>query len=272
MTPVTRFDRQELKFIVSAEQRRRLTRSLLRRLQPDPHGDGSGGYPVVSVYYDNDGRDVYWEHVQGLGSRRKLRVRVYGGAATAAEPACFVEIKHSLDGRTVKRRAPLPIDQAQAVVHGGSSPSALPALEQRVVDEAQDMVAAKALRPVCVIRYDRQAFLGSGDEADLRVTFDNTLRYRLHDLVARPDDPSFDHVLLNGRAAILEVKVAEAIPYWLSTLLAQQHCLLQSQSKYCRIVEAGSNGHGPSGGATQTVPGLRWTRRPSGSVEATWTR
>jgi hypothetical protein len=266
MTTVTRFDRLEFKFIVGACQRRRLSPVLAEHLVPDPHGDSAGAYPVVSVYYDNEQHDIYWEHIQELRSRRKLRVRVYGSDRTAARPACFVEIKHRLDGRIVKRRALLPLDHALAVVNGGEPPRGLPELEQGVVEEARAMVAARGLRPTCVIRYDRQALRGTGPEADLRITFDTNLSYRLNDLVPRPDDRAFDRVILNGGAAVLEVKVAETVPFWLSELLAQEQCLLQSHSKYCRIVEA--NGRDQPAEPIR----LQWSRRASGRMEAAWTR
>ena len=232
----------ELKFLVTTRQRKAITRAISGHLERDPFGDAAGRYPVVSLYYDNAPRDVYWEQVQGVGSRRKLRVRVYGGA-TECPPVSFVEIKHKLDGRTVKRRAALDLPSALALCADRPTAAALEhlahlsAAEGRVVEEARAMARSRGLAPTCVVRYDREAFHGRADAPDLRLTFDDHVVYRLHDLVPVADDQDFDATLLASGTHVLEVKVARSMPYWLSSLLAAEGCLLQSHSKYCQIIE-----------------------------------
>ena len=81
----TLFERLELKFVISAAQRRALVAVLGERLQPDAYGDATGHYPTVDLYFDSPGFELYWERWRGLPSRRKLRLRVYGQGALTAE-------------------------------------------------------------------------------------------------------------------------------------------------------------------------------------------
>ena len=70
------FNRYELKYVAD----RRLVeafRELLGALDRDPHGV-DGFYPVWSRYYDTRDLRFYWEKIDGLRFRRKLRIRHYG--------------------------------------------------------------------------------------------------------------------------------------------------------------------------------------------------
>lgn len=238
MSIITRFDRREFKFVIDAAQQAWLIAALGERVTPDPHAGPEGSYPVVGLYFDNAGRDIYWESRRGLKSRRKLRVRVYGSPGSPHAPVSFLEVKHRYGGRVAKRRSPLPVATALALAEGEPElPEGLTGLELRVIEEARRMFRERALRPACVIRYDRQAFSGREAEADLRVTFDRELLYRVDALHPLPDDRHFERRILPADQRVLEVKVDDAVPLWLARLLGEAGCVLQSFSKYCRIVE-----------------------------------
>lgn len=266
---ITRFDRKELKFVVDAAQRRLLTKELRARLVADAHGDEEGRYPIISVYYDNADRDIYYESLQGVRSRRKLRIRVYGDEASRASASCFLEIKHRYGSRNVKRRVAMSIEDAMAVGRAELPELELNRLEALVVDEARRMVVSHGLKPTCVLRYDRQAFRGSEDEADLRVTFDDGVRARARDFQPVPDDQDFDVEILEPGESILEIKVDEVVPFWLAERLGQLGCTLQGNSKYRRSLEAlGLVARIP------TAHRVRWSADPIPSLEASpapWT-
>ena len=266
---ITRFDRKELKFVVDAVQRQRLTEQLRARLIADAHGDEEGRYPIISVYFDNADRDIYFESLQGVKSRRKLRIRLYGDSDSRASASCFLEIKHRYGSRNVKRRVAMSIDAAMAVGRGELPDLDLNILEALMVDEARRMVKSRGLKPACVLRYDRQAFRGADEEADLRVTFDDGVRARARDFQPVPDDQDFDVEILAPGECILEVKVDEVVPFWLAELLGQLGCTLQGNSKYRRTLEALD--------LVTRMPAtrrVRWSADPISSVEASpasWT-
>jgi hypothetical protein len=234
-----RLDRFELKFILSAEQRARLMPDLLPHLRADENAVTGAHYPIVSIYYDNAERDCYWDNLNGVRSRRKLRVRLYGSQCGTTPPTCFAEVKHKVEGRNVKRRARLSIDEALAVAAGEHRPAGLSEAEYRTVEEIHALVRLRALQPCVCLRYDRHAYSGVDQAADLRITFDTGIAYRFERLTPVPDDRDFVHYLHPDGASVMEVKVTGAVPYWLTRLLGEAGCIMQGHSKYCRIMEAG---------------------------------
>ena len=89
------------------------------------------------------------------------------------------------------------------------------------------------------MRYDRQAFADRDPESDLRITFDSGIAYRLDDLTPIPGDRRFEDYLIGDGESVMEVKVTGSVPYWLTKMLGEQGCILQSHSKYCNALEAG---------------------------------
>lgn len=271
----TRFDRREFKFVVDAVQRHRLTEALAARLTPDPHGDGVGQYPIISVYYDNATLDLFMDGLRGLSSRRKLRLRLYGDASTRATAACFIEIKHRYKSRVAKRRVELLLEEALDVGQGRQPRRTLDATDGLVVDEALEMQRAMRLRPTCLLRYERQAFRGEAAEADLRVTFDSAVRARASDLKPVVGDQDFEVEILEPELAILEIKVAETVPFWLARRLGELGCTRQSFSKYGNSILAlglrPSQGQAttPAGAAT---PNQAVTLARLDALETPWTR
>ena len=234
-----RLDRFELKFVITRGQRDALIPHLRPHLRADEYAGDHGFYPIISLYYDNADRDCYWEKVRGLGSRRKMRVRVYGSRDGQVAPTAFVEVKHKCDSRVVKRRVQMPLGAALAVCAGEAAGRLLSLAEKRVVEEVQGLVRGRGFRPVCCMRYDRQALADVNPASDLRITFDAGIGWRLDDLTPAPDDRNFFHHLLPEGAAVMEVKGTGAVPYWLARMLGETGCRLASFSKYCNALAAG---------------------------------
>ena len=234
-----RLDRFELKFVITRGQRDALIPHLRPHLRADDNAGDHGFYPIISLYYDNADRDCYWEKVRGQGSRRKMRVRVYGSSDGQVAPTAFVEVKHKCDSRVVKRRVQMPLEAALAVCAGEAAGRPLGLAEKRVIEEVLGLVRGRGFRPVCCMRYDRQAFAAVDLASDLRITFDAGIGYRLEALTPVPDDRNFSHDLLRDGAAVMEVKGTGAVPYWLARMLGETGCRLASFSKYCNALAAG---------------------------------
>ena len=235
-----RIDRFEMKFVVTGAQRAALMEKLDAHLRPDANAGGGASYPIVSLYYDSDERDCYWEKARGLASRRKLRVRVYGSRDGCVPATTFIEVKHKCDGRGVKRRVALPLAEALRVGDGlwptGDRPGEM---DRRVIEEVHDMVRRRNFKPVMVMRYDREAYAATDPGSDLRVTFDTGIRSRFDRLIPEPDDRRFDSAVeMHGDGtAVMEVKITGCIPYWLSRTISAAGCRLQSHSKYSTALE-----------------------------------
>jgi len=235
-----RLDRFEMKFALTAAQRAALMEQLAPHLRPDENAGAGAQYPVVSLYYDNAERDCYWEKARGLASRRKLRVRVYGSRDGVVPASAFIEIKHKCEGRGVKRRVQLSLEQALCVGEGlWPGGAQFSETDARVIREAHEMVLRRNFRPVLLMRYDRAAYASVDPESDLRVTFDSGVRVRFENLTPEPDDRRFGTAHAPGEegAAVMEVKITGCIPYWLSRTIAGAGCRMQSHSKYSSALE-----------------------------------
>jgi hypothetical protein len=234
-----RIDRFEMKFVITREQRVAIMPRLMERMRADENAMEGAYYPIVSVYYDNEDRDCFWEKEHRIPSRRKLRIRIYGSHGAQIPPTVFVEIKHKCDGRGVKRRLRVPLEEAYWIAAGNAPRIPLNPLEMRLVDEIHYLVNERHFKPCIAMRYDREAFADKDPDSDLRVTFDTGVAYRFHDFEAEPDDRNFTDYLLPPGYSVLEVKVTGSVPFWMAQLVGETGCILQGHSKYNNALEAG---------------------------------
>ncbi len=76
-SPLHAFNRYEIKYLVHVAHAERARAAARGGLDLDRYA-GDGGYGVWSVYYDTPELRFYWEKIEGLRFRRKLRMRHYG--------------------------------------------------------------------------------------------------------------------------------------------------------------------------------------------------
>ncbi len=231
-----RFNRFELKYLITLQQAERVKSALGAYMIPDEHGNHNGRYAVASLYYDSPDLRCYWEKVDGIKFRRKLRIRHYETAAALTEDApVFVEIKQRVDRVTQKRRASLHYGDAQRLCDERQMPAHAED-ERTVIEEIHAFLWQYDMRPASIVRYERQAFIGTEHDIGLRVTFDTSLtsqtgRLHLH-------EPLSGVPMWGGDWVVMEIKVNERLPYWLTELVAAHNLQMVRVSKYCRSIEA----------------------------------
>jgi SPX domain protein involved in polyphosphate accumulation len=238
------FNRFELKYLVPIQAAERFKQALRAHLVPDDHGDSLGSYRLSSLYYDGPDFRCYWEKMDGLKFRRKLRIRHYESPEPlSADSPVFVEIKQRLERVTQKRRILLPYREALCLCDERQRPEgsswAPGPQDAALLDEVLALSWQYNLRPASVIRYARQALVGTDDDIGLRVTFDTDLSYRAGCLALHDQDG--DLALFPADWAVVEIKVNERIPYWLTELVAVHNLHLVRVSKYCRSIELAKN-------------------------------
>lgn len=232
------FNRFEIKYLVPQDVVDRLRAELNREMDEDAFSAGTG-YPVTSVYYDTPQLTFYWEKIEGLRFRRKLRVRHYGTADDLGpDSSVYVEIKQRVNRVTQKRRVALPYRHAlQLCSAQGWGPDGAPSRgEQAFFDEVQTMVQSLGLRPTVTTGYLREAWVGRDSDLGLRVTLDHRLRGRDRDFHLSAE--SLNRFTLPPRLAVLEIKANERIPSWVTDLTARMDLSLVRISKYCQSVQA----------------------------------
>lgn len=229
------FNRYEIKYLVPVAQVAEILPAIEQRLDRDPYSDTTG-YGVWSTYYDTRQLRFYWEKIEGLRFRRKLRVRHYGDRfAVDDDTPVYVEIKQRVNRVTQKRRIRLPYRDALRLC-AGREPEHGEEGTRGFVEEVLDLVHRLDLRPAAMTGYQRQAYLGRGAELGLRVTVDQRVRGRDRDFHLATE--AENRFIVPPGKAIVEVKANERVPYWLTDLTAEHNLQVVRISKYCQSVEA----------------------------------
>ncbi len=221
-------ERFEICHLLDAAARTRILPALRLRLLPCPLAGPAGRQRVQSLYFGDPPEN-------GVTPRRRLRLRLH--EADGRPLRCVVEVKHRIGLRSVVRHAAVSLGDAQAIASAMPVISPLGASARAVVDEAIELARTTRLRPTCLVTHDRTALVGSEDEPDLRVTLDDQMTFRARDLTLRPGGARAEGDVLTPGHVLLVVKVAHAVPNWL-TLLIGRTAARRSPGKHCLAMRA----------------------------------
>lgn len=248
------FNRFELKYLITLAQAERFKKALRPYLIQDEHGE-NGKYSLTSLYYDSPDLRCYWEKEYGLRFRRKLRIRKYETNTPMTEDTpVFLEIKQRVDRVTQKRRVVLSYRDALRLTNDRKLPKDS-SENQETLEEMYAFIWQYNLRPVSIVRYDRQAFMGTEYDPGLRVTFDTNLTFQTHKLHIHEEASALP--MLSPNQVVMEIKVNDRIPIWLTDIIADHNLKMVRISKYCRSIET-----------AQKMPSLRWRSLPPESSES----
>ena len=217
--PIVVMKRYERKYLLSGEQTEYLVKSLEGHMKLDQYGRTS----IASLYYDTPNYQLIRASVEKPPFKEKIRLRSYG-LATQESPV-FLELKRKAYGIVYKRRVQTTIPLVEKFF-AGSGDICAPGQINREITYFRDYY--QTLVPACLIIYDREAFFEPG--GDLRLTIDYNPRYRTDHLDLTY---SMDGLPLRPPGhTILEVKVQEAMPLWLTHILDDGQIYKNSFSKY----------------------------------------
>lgn len=210
--------RYEIKYLLTKEQTKYLVEGLKGHMVLDQYGRTS----ICSLYYDTPNHRLIRESLDKPEFKEKCRLRSYG-LAKPGKPV-FLELKRKAYGIVYKRRIQTSIDEVNKFFNKNDvfSDSQI----EKEITYFRDYY--ESLKPSCLIIYDREAYYEP--DGDLRLTIDYNPRYRLDDLNLSTSTDGKS--LLADGSTILEIKVQEAIPIWLSTLLSNGKIYKNSFSKY----------------------------------------
>jgi hypothetical protein len=229
------FNRFEIKYLLAYADVPRLREVLAARMEPDPFST-RGGYPVCSLYYDSSGLRYYWEKIEGLRFRRKLRIRNYGERHELTDDSpVFVEIKQRVNRVTQKRRVKVPYLLARKLCDEGEFIDCDPA-QRPFLEEVLGLVTGHGLRATAITAYNREAYLGADADLGLRVTIDHRVRGRDRDFHLGAEVEN--RLIIPPAKAVVEIKANERVPYWVTDTAARLGMQVVRVSKYCQSVEA----------------------------------
>lgn len=229
------FNRYEIKYLADERDVPRLREALAAHMAADEFSP-VGGYPVTSLYYDTRNLRFYWEKIEGLRFRRKLRVRLYDRPSEATdETPVYVEIKQRVNRVTQKRRIQLPYAQARQLCDE-RRPIEHDDRQRAFVNEVSTLVGNLELVPTVTTGYLREAFVGTEADLGLRVTIDHRVHGRDRDFHFA--SKSENRFIIPPHLCIVEIKANERVPYWVTDLTARLDMSVVRISKYCQSVEA----------------------------------
>ncbi|MBR5757075.1 MAG: polyphosphate polymerase domain-containing protein [Thermoguttaceae bacterium] len=229
------FERHEKKYRLSES----LYAEFLSRLQERARVDRYGKQTIGALYFDTNDWLLARRSASQPKYKEKLRLRCYG--APTPDSTVYFEMKKKFDGISYKRRIPAKIADVATLLDGAEASGR----SGQILDELKWTTRYYRLAPRIILFYERTAFWGT-DERYLRVTFDENVRFRTDRLEIAPDAATDGTPLLDPGERIMEIKVPETLPLWLSRTLTELRIFPVHFSKYdaaCRYINKEKTSH-----------------------------
>lgn len=216
----TVFKRVEKKYILSAEQYTALRQKLEGYMTVDEYGETT----ICNIYYDTPEHLLVRRSLEKPIYKEKLRVRSYGTPKEGGR--VFVEVKKKFKGVVYKRRASMALEEAYEFTKGVP----IGTQDKQIENELLYFIKFyRGIAPAMYLSYDRIALFGNEDPA-LRLTFDTNITFREEDMLL--EHGSYGRKLLDEGVRIMEIKISNAMPLWLSHMLDELKIYPASFSKY----------------------------------------
>lgn len=214
--------REEKKFLLNLEEFRKLSHHLEHFLTEDEH-NGALGYRVRSLYFDTIYDKDYFEKLDGVELRRKIRLRIYSPDDNFA----LLEMKQKQGQYQLKRSLRITRDDADALIGGDYTP--LLRYQEDFAAECYALMQMQVYRPKTIVEYNRKAFIAK--ENKIRVTFDHQIVSTESDTNLFAKDLNMNPVL-DPFAVVLEVKFNGFLLDYIKDLLSNAQKSELSVSKY----------------------------------------
>lgn len=196
-------------------------------------------YVVRSIYFDTPHLSAYFEKIEGVRNRRKLRIRSYNNQEETNN--VFLEIKSKIDQRGTKHRAvfnfrDLPelfkTKEIEKYILSSSDKEIAIATAQRFLFN----LIRSSMKPVVLVTYNREAFQGRFDNS-LRITFDKKMRYLPFPYLKQLyEEETLRDVF--SKYFIIEIKFNDGYAQWLQSIINKYNLTRQSISKYGLCIES----------------------------------
>ncbi|PCJ41441.1 MAG: vacuolar transporter [SAR86 cluster bacterium] len=232
-----RFNRYEIKYYLPESTIPEFRERVQARMGVDANKNDKSRR-ITSLYYDSSDLRCYWEKIEGLRFRRKLRIRAYGEPENINDDTIvFVEIKQRVNRVTQKRRIPLSYREAKILCDERKDPEN-PAVQQAFINEVLVFSETANLQPTVITTYHREAFVGIDADLGLRITMDHRVQGRGNDF--NLGTSAANKFIIPQHISIVEVKANERVPTWFTDLAAELSLDVIRVSKYCKAIEAES--------------------------------
>lgn len=158
--------REEKKFLISIAEFKEKSHYLDMLMIQDEH-NGNDGYIIRSLYFDTVYDDDFFEKLDGIETRRKIRLRIYDPKSDFA----MLEMKQKQGASQKKRSLRMTKYDAQELISGRYG--VLLNYDEPFAAECYGLMHYKCYRPKTIVQYNRKAYIAK--ENKIRVTFDNNI-------------------------------------------------------------------------------------------------
>lgn len=210
------FQRVEQKYILSKEQKNMFLEKANEYLEKDPYFESK----ICNIYFDNDNNDLIATSLEKPVFKAKVRLRSYD--VPSMDTKVFLEVKDKYKGIVGKRRIKLSLKEFYDYYEKGYVD------DSQIMKELNYYFKTFDLKPFMFLAYDRNSYYEK-DNRDLRITIDSNLRSRKDNLRLEYGDNGKKY--FDNEAYIMEIKVMNAMPLWLTKILSELKIYPTSFSK-----------------------------------------
>ena len=215
--------RQEKKYLLTAADAQSFGAYLGGVMLQDEH-NGPQGYSIRSLYFDTLNDGDYWDKMDGVELRRKIRLRVYSPSASFG----MLVMKQKEGPYQKKRSLRLERGDACQLCRGEYEP--LLKYREPFAAECYGLMRYKCYQPRTVVEYRRRAFIAK--ENRIRVTLDSQITAT--EAAWNVFDPNLvQYPVLDPFHVVLEVKFNGFLLSYIKVLVGAVNRSEFSQSKYC---------------------------------------
>lgn len=230
--------RFELKYLINEEMALKVRDFLTSYIGFDEYSVGKPNfsYPVHSIYLDSDDLKMYWDTINGVKNRFKLRMRYYD--ANPKSPV-FFEIKRRMNNCIMKQRGGVRQEFVEYLLSGH-----LPREEHLLSKAPKQMIALHRFcelmsqvhaKPKVHIFYMREAYVSSDDKH--RVTIDrNVYGEENLKLSCKTEMKNPVRAWPEG-IVILELKFTNKFPNWFRDLVRMAGVMQCGAAKYVESIQ-----------------------------------
>lgn len=214
--------RTENKYLLSPQKAAYL-RKMLAEILPLDSQCGTNGYLVRSLYFDTVENSDYYDKVNGLRNRRKIRLRIYSPDDKSAK----LEVKEKQGDNQWKRS--LIISRADAgKLISGQYGRLNKVYDTPFANQVLHRMEIEGYRPKNIVQFQRIAHVCRTN--DTRITFDFDLKFTESNFELFSETLSLCPVL---HPIILEVKYRRFLLSYIKSALHIADSQRISTSKYC---------------------------------------
>lgn len=225
--------RLELKYIVSEPKALAIRDYVRSYLELDEYSQDQPrfSYPIHSLYLDSDGLKTYWDTINGMKNRFKLRLRYYDDRPSSP---VFFEIKRRMNDAISKQRGGVRRPAVDWLLAGH-----LPEPQHLLSENPKELVALQRFNdlmmglracPKVHVSYCREAWMSTHGNS-VRVTMDRDVYCSVEfgsSLRTEMEKP----VRPFGHKVILELKFTDRFPNWFRELVETFDLTRGAAAKY----------------------------------------